>query len=62
MMGTKPGLASSMTSVSPDAVRMCKENGITVIPGACPNQYLNPDFGHTMMRVMFRTFGFHKVD
>jgi uncharacterized protein len=62
MMGTKPGLASSMTSVSPDAVRMCKENGITVIPGACPNQYLNPDFGHTMMRVMFRTFGFHKID
>ncbi|OGO36439.1 MAG: hypothetical protein A2W35_15885 [Chloroflexi bacterium RBG_16_57_11] len=62
MMGTKPGLASGMTSVSLDAVRMCHENGITVIPGACPNQYLNPDFGHAMMRVMFRTLGFHKIN
>ena len=62
LMGTKPGLAASMTSVSPDAVRMCQENGITVIPGTCPNQYLNPDFGHRMMRVMFRTLGFHAVN
>ena len=62
MMGTKPGLAAGMTSVSPEAVRMCKEQGITVIPGACPNQYLNPDIGHAIMRVMFRTFGFHRVD
>jgi predicted CoA-binding protein len=61
MMGTKPGLASGMTSVSQEAVRICQENGITVIPGACPNQYLKPDFGHTMMRVMFRTLGFHSV-
>jgi len=62
LMGTKPGLAASMTSVSPDAVRMCQENGIDVIPGACPNQYLKPDFGHALMRVMFRTLGFHRVD
>lgn len=62
LMGTKPGLAASMTSVSPEAVRMCRENGITVIPGTCPNQYLKPDFGHTMMRVMFRTLGFHSVN
>jgi uncharacterized protein len=62
MMGTKPGLAQGMTSVSQDAVRMCQENGITVIPGACPNQYLNADFGHKMMRVMFRTLGFHRVN
>jgi hypothetical protein len=61
MMGTKPGLASGMTSVSQDAVRVCRENGISVIPGACPNQYLNPDFGHAMMRVMFKAIGFHKV-
>jgi predicted CoA-binding protein len=61
LMGTKPGLAAGMTSVSQDAVRMCHENGITVIPGACPNQYLDPDFGHTMMRVMFRMIGFHKI-
>ena len=61
MMGTKPGLAAGMTSVSPEAVRMCRENGITVIPGACPNQYLEPDFGHKMMRGIFRTLGFHKI-
>lgn len=61
LMGTKPGLAAGMTSVSADAVRMCRENGITVIPGACPNQFLRPDFGHTIMRVMFRTLGFHRV-
>jgi predicted CoA-binding protein len=61
MMGTKPGLAAGTSSVSQEAVKMCNENGITVIPGACPNQYLNPDFGHTMMRVMFRTLGFHKI-
>ena len=62
LMGTKPGLGAGSTSVSPEAVQMCKENGITVIPGACPNQFLNPDFGHSMMRVMFRTIGFHKLN
>lgn len=62
LMGTRPGLAASMTSVSPEAVRMCRENGITVIPGSCPNQYLKPDFGHALMRVMFRTIGFHSVN
>lgn len=62
MMGTKPGLAASMTSVSQAAVQSCRENGIAVIPGACPNQYLKPDFGHTLMRMMFRSFGFHSVN
>lgn len=62
MLGTKPGLAAGMTSVSADAVQKCRENGISVIPGACPNQYLHPDFGHAMMRVMFRAFGLHTVD
>jgi len=61
LMGTRPGLAASMTSVSPEAVRMCRENGIMVIPGACPNQFLKADFGHAMMRVIFRTLGFHRV-
>lgn len=61
MMGTKPGLAASMTSVSPEAVQVCRENGITVIPGSCPNQYLKPDIGHAMMRVIFRTIGFHSM-
>lgn len=62
LMGTKPGLAASMTSVSQEAVRVCRENGIEVIPGSCPNQFLKPDFGHTLMRGMFRTFGFLRVD
>ena len=62
MMGTKPGLATSMSSVSSDAVRMCRENGITVIPGSCPNQFIKPDVGHGMMRGLFRVFGFLSVE
>lgn len=62
MMGTKPGLAQGMTSVSQDAVDMCKANGITVIPGSCPNQFLKPDFGHGMMRSMWKLFGFMNVN
>jgi len=61
MMGTRPGLAKSMTSVSQDAVQMCRENGIQVIPGSCPNQFLDPDFGHKMMRGMWGLFGFNKI-
>jgi uncharacterized protein len=61
MMGTKSGLAANMTSVSPGAVQMCHENGIAVIPGSCPNQFLNPDIGHAIMRMLWRTVGFMKV-
>jgi predicted CoA-binding protein len=61
LMGTKPGLGASSTSVSQDAVRMCHENGITVIPGSCPNQFLKPDFGHRLMRMTMRTLGFLRV-
>jgi len=62
MMGTKPGLAASMTSVSQDAVQVCRENGIQVIPGSCPNQFLNPDFAHSMMRGLWGLLGFTKVE
>jgi predicted CoA-binding protein len=62
MMGTRPGLAASMTSVSQRAVELCKANGIAVIPGSCPNQFLKPDFGHAMMRGLWRTFGFLSVN
>jgi predicted CoA-binding protein len=62
LLGTKPGLTAGMTSVSQDAVRACNENGITVIPGSCPNQFFKPDFAHTFMRGMCRTIGFHKVN
>ena len=61
MMGTKPGLAASMTSVSQSAVEVCKANGIEVIPGSCPNQYLNPDGGHKFMRGLWSLLGFMKV-
>jgi hypothetical protein len=61
LMGTKPGLGANATSVSQEAVKMCRENGIAVIPGACPNQYLKPDIGHALMRVIFRTLGYHSV-
>lgn len=62
MMGTKPGLAAGMTSVSQEAVELCKANGIAVIPGACPNQFLKPDVGHAMMRGLWRLFGFMRVN
>jgi hypothetical protein len=61
MMGVKPGLAANMTSVSQEAVRLCRENGIAVIPGSCPNQFLKPDFGHSMMRVLWRALGFMRL-
>lgn len=62
MLGTKPGLAEGMTSVSQEAVRMCQENGISVIPGSCPNQFLKSDMGHAVMRGLFGALGFHKVN
>lgn len=62
MMGTKPGLVASMTSVSQSAVEKARANGIAVIPGSCPNQFLKPDFGHAMMRGLWKLFGFMRVD
>ncbi len=62
MLGTRPGMAAGMTSVAPEAIKLCKENGIAVIPGSCPNQFLRPDIGHGMMRMMWRAFGFLNVN
>ena len=62
MMGTKAGLAMSMTSVSPAAVQLCRDNGIQVIPGSCPNQFLDPDVGHDVMRRLWRALGFLSVN
>ena len=61
LLGTKPGLGAGMTSVSQAAVQTCREHGIAVIPGTCPNQYLKPDGGHAMMRGIFRLLGFLRV-
>ena len=61
LLGTKPGLGTGRTSVSQSAVEMCRANGITVIPGSCPNQFLKPDFSHGMMRRLWKAFGFLNV-
>ena len=60
-LGTRPRLlkkvAASISSVSPAAVRICAESGISVIPGSCPLQFLGADFGHTCMRGFLRATG-----
>lgn len=61
MTGTIPGSMAKQTSVSQRAVNLCRQHGISVIPGACPNQFLKPDFAHAAMRVLFRTVGMHSV-
>lgn len=58
MLGTKPGLAASKTSVSAPAVEMCHARGITVIPGSCPAQFLKPDPVHRFMRGLWGVLGF----
>ncbi len=62
LMGTKPGLSAGTTSVSPSAVEMCKANGIAVIPGSCPAQFMKPDFTHGMMRGLWKMFGYLNVE
>lgn len=61
LLGTKPGLGAGMTSVSQEAIERARQNGISVIPGSCPNQYLNPDFGHSLMKTMCGALGFHTL-
>jgi uncharacterized protein len=62
LMGTKPGLSADSTSVSPAAVEMCRKHGIAVIPGSCPAQFLEADFGHRMMRRLWSLFGYLNVN
>jgi predicted CoA-binding protein len=62
LLGTRPGIGQGMSSVSPSAVEMCQKAGIAVIPGSCPIQFLKPDVGHAMMRGLWRTIGFLKID
>lgn len=62
MLGTRPrfgkSLASKMTSVSDDAIRLCKANKITVIPGGCPMMFCDPvDGAHKCMRGLLRLIG-----
>jgi predicted CoA-binding protein len=62
MMGTKPGLSAGSTSVSSSAVEVCRKHGIAVIPGSCPAQFLDADFGHSMMRRLWGMFGYLNVN
>jgi hypothetical protein len=62
LLGTKPGLGAGITSVSPTAVETCARNGISVIPGSCPSQFLRPDVAHAIMRRLWRAVGFLRVD
>lgn len=42
-------------STSPEAVSFCREHGIEVIPGGCPNMYgATADPGHKCLRAMLR--------
>lgn len=45
-------------SVSGNAVALCRERGISVIPGGCPMMYQEPvDFGHRCLKWWFRMTG-----
>ncbi len=49
---------TSGSSVSPAAVEYCRQNDISVIPGACPMMYgEGVDFGHACMRWMMKITG-----
>jgi hypothetical protein len=51
-------LMKAGTSVSPEAVRFCEAQGISVIAGACPMMYVRgADVGHRCMRWMLRLTG-----
>ena len=62
MLGTKAGLVAGMSSVSASAVELCRQRGISVIPGSCPAQFLRPDPGHAFMRRLWRALGFLSVN
>jgi uncharacterized protein len=56
-LGTNSRLAPAISSSSAEVARLCRENNITLIPGACINMFLNADGGHAVMRGMLRIFG-----
>jgi hypothetical protein len=56
-MGTHARFTPALSSSSPDILRLCHENGIAVIPGACPNMFFQADPAHAMMRGLLRVLG-----
>jgi len=61
LTGTKPGLSAGSTSVSQSAVEKCRANGMVVIPGSFPAQFLEADFAHGMIRRLWKMFDFLSV-
>jgi predicted CoA-binding protein len=50
--------AAKSSSVSEEAVSLCRSNDISVITGACPMMFCKPvDPAHTLMRGVLRLFG-----
>lgn len=65
-LGTKPPsflrkTAEAIGGASDETLRLCRENGISVIPGGCALMYLNADGAHKMMRGFLNVFGALKV-
>lgn len=60
LLGTRPtlfkGAAAKLGSTSEAATALCRANGITVIPGSCPMQFLG-DVPHACMRGFLRMTG-----
>lgn len=51
-------MGRAITSVSEEAVKLCRANNIKVIPGGCPMMFCKPvDFPHKMLRGFLRLFG-----
>lgn len=49
-------------SLSDEAVQLCTDFGIDVIPGSCPMMFCEPvDFGHKCFKWMFGVIGRHPV-
>ncbi|HEU4327516.1 MAG TPA: CoA-binding protein [Roseiflexaceae bacterium] len=50
--------AGSGTSVSAEAVQFCRDNGISVIDGACPMMFCEPvDIGHRCIHWLLKATG-----
>ena len=57
------GPAAKVTSVSEEAVRLCRAHGIAVIPGACPMMFCEPvDGGHRFIRGVLKMTGSLTMD
>lgn len=52
------GMASQLGLASAEMAQIARENGITLIPGACPNMFVsNADGAHAFMRGMLKATG-----